>query len=131
MKAALLFFAFLASFAATACESGLAGVYALRNAEGALIETLHLKWQSNKLAAFARNDAGGWGPNLYQTQPFSAQAFASFTKLPAPPNYCGILVAGLIFARVPANWQWAGFSTQSGFTVISLGGPRAIYRVKP
>ncbi|EJZ9206264.1 hypothetical protein RZC90_006895 [Pseudomonas aeruginosa] len=131
MKSAVLLCALFASFAAAACEQELAGVYGLHNVQGTLIETLQLKTEGKKLVAYTKSDSGQWELNPQQPQPFTAQAFSAFTKLPPPTNYCGILVSGVILARVPAIWRWAGFSTQSGYTAISLGGPREIYRVRP
>ena len=131
MKSAVLLCGLLANFAVAACEQGLAGFYGLRNSEGAIVEALHLKLQDNKLVAYTKNESGQWELNPHQPQPYSAQAFSAFTKLPAPANYCGVLVSGAVFARVSPNWQWGPFTIKSGFTFITLGGAHEVQRVRP
>lgn len=131
MKSAVIFLALFASFVAAACEQELSGFYGLHNSEGVLIETLHLKLQNNELVAYAKSKSGQWELSPHQPQPFSAQAFSAFTKLPAPSNYCGVLVSGAIFARVSPNWRWGPFAIKSGFTFITLGGAHEVYKVRP
>lgn len=131
IKAVLALSVFLTSFTAFACEQELAGNYAIRSVNDGWMVTMQLKWQNSHLVAFTRGDTGDWELNPQQPRPFPPPAFAAFTKQPAPSNYCGILVSGVILARVPHDWSWADFTTQTGFTAISLGGPREVNRIEP
>ncbi|MFA5938309.1 MAG: hypothetical protein WC809_03045 [Sinimarinibacterium sp.] len=118
------------AFHVFACADELVGVYTLRNSEGERVEVLKLERRADQLVAFMKGNSG-WDRNPQDVQPYPAEQFAAFTRLPAPPDYCGIVVSGLIVARVPKGWQWAGLAVQSGYVVISLGGPREAYRVSP
>lgn len=116
------------SVRALACTEELTGIYALQAADGGHAEVLKLEAKANRFVAFIKGNSG-WDSNPQDTQPYPAEQFAALTRLPAPSDYCGVVVSGVIVARVPRGWEWAGLAVQSGYVLVSLGGPREAYRI--
>jgi hypothetical protein len=127
LKLLLLSLTPLLPLTAQACEAELAGSYSLRQRSGEWGESLRLIEQAGRLVALTKVQ-GQWAVSPEPLQPYPAADFATFTRQDAPAGYCGVLVSGLIVARVGPNWHWAGFSAGSGFAIISIGGPREALR---
>lgn len=118
---------FVFAMPAYACESQLVGGYSLKAEGGEFVETTRIQEDGGELRAYILGESG-WEEAKQHPAPLEPEMFQRFIRQPLPDHYCGVMFMGVLLVKVPVGWEWAGFTAETGYVIIGLGGPRNAVR---